>query len=152
MSNLGIPGVKVADVLKYEVPQAVTLMQDFVKILIGINDVHNVTSLDRFQADYTQMIDLLKNNGNPRIYIIDIPYLGSHDLIKFPFDIYFHSRISGFNQAIKQVALKEEVALIELNQGLAQLPIVDSVYYSPDGFHPTTEGYKTWGQIIDKNF
>jgi lysophospholipase L1-like esterase len=149
VNNLGIPGAKVADVLRYQVPQAINLKPDLVTILVGINDVHNVTSVDSFQSDYSEIIRQLKANGNPTIVIINIPYLGSRELIMYPFNFYFHYKIGNFNKSIKKVSEKDNVFYIDLYKALSGRPIVDPVYYSLDGFHPNENGYKIWGEIIN---
>jgi acyl-CoA thioesterase I len=146
--NLGVPGARTADLLNHQTGQALSLNPDLVTILIGINDVHNVTNIDDFEKDLKEVVQKLKTNKNLKIVVINIPYLGSNDLIKFPFDIYFHNKISNFNRAIYKVAESEKATYIDLFNALSSEPIQEKSYYSEDGFHPNTEGYKIWGGIL----
>ncbi|KKR79642.1 MAG: hypothetical protein UU73_C0003G0308 [Candidatus Daviesbacteria bacterium GW2011_GWA1_41_61] len=146
--NLGQPGADIAEVLKFQVPEAIRENPDYLSLLIGTNDVHNFTSRDSFRNSYKVIISNLSQQTKAKIILINIPYLGTKDLIWPPHNLWLNFRIRQFNEDIAQIAQEGNLHLEDLYTQTKKLSSQPG-FYSADLFHPSAEGYILWGQIIN---
>lgn len=146
--NFGVPGAKTADVLDSQLAYAVSANADVVVVFIGVNDVHGNISQKTFSNNYEQILSALKSKTRAKIVAINIPAIGSSDLIKWPFQIYFNWRTRAFNSVIQELANANEVQYLDLYAPIKQLFSKPGPHYSLDNFHPSAAGYLGWEQII----
>jgi len=151
VTNLAWPGDDSEDVLKVQLPQALTKSPDYVTLFIGVNDMHNQMPLEEFRNNYSQILETLLNQTHAKIVVINIPYIGSNDLIRFPFTHYFDMRIQQYNSIIASLAQNDRIKFIDLYQGSRKVLNQDSENYADDMFHPSAKGYLLWSQIINAN-
>ncbi|MEJ0073472.1 MAG: GDSL-type esterase/lipase family protein [Candidatus Saccharibacteria bacterium] len=69
LTNVGVSGARVADVLHGQLAKAVALRPDVVLLAIGANDVTHLTSLGSVRTNITAIISQLQA-ADPRIHII----------------------------------------------------------------------------------
>lgn len=143
--NLARAGDTSEDVLANQLPQALSARPDLVTLLIGVNDLHNLISLKRFEDNYTEIVSNLKKSG-AKIYLLSIPYLGSSKIIYPPYNLILDFRTKQFNSVIKKKAAEMKVEYIDL-YSLKKGP----TFYSPDQFHPSDFGYEEWSKAINVN-
>jgi len=151
LNNLAVPGAKTKDVIAYQLNQAIALNPDYITLLVGVNDVHGLVSLKKFQTEFQKIIDQLSTKTKAKIIIINIPYLGTSNLILPPYNWYFDKMTKNFNEAIKQTAAKKSLYYIDLYSQTKDSFAKNKKLYSSDFFHPSNEGYKIWAQIIYAN-
>lgn len=147
--NLAVSGAVVDDLLSDQLPPAIKEQPDFVTILIGTNDVHGFADEQKFRSSLEYIINQLKKNTKAEILLINIPYLGSDDLILFPHDKIVDSKITEFNQMIQEVANLTDVKYFDLYNSAKDYFEKDSELYSSDQFHPSDKGYILWGNLIN---
>lgn len=143
--NLAHKGDTSLELLRDQLPQAILEKPDLITVLIGINDIHNLISPDYFENNLRIIISSLKKT-NARVYLINIPYLGSSKIVLPPYNLILNLRTKQFNQIIKNLADELSVNYIDL-YSLEK----SSNFYSVDEFHPSDEGYKYWGMQINVN-
>lgn len=143
--NLAHAGNTSADVLANQLPKTLSLKPDLITILIGVNDIHNLTSLKEFEDNYTRILATLKKSG-AKIYVLSIPYLGSEKIVYFPYNFILNFRTKQFNNVIKKITNQFEVEYTDLY--LLKKP---DKFYSSDEFHPSDKGYGQWSEIINVN-
>lgn len=143
--NLAHAGDTSADVLTNQLPKALPEKPDLIMILIGVNDIHNLISLKKFEDNMTQLVKVLKQT-NAKIYLLSIPYLGSDKIVFFPYNLILDLRTKQFNNVIKKVSTDTGAGYIDLYSVNKS-----ANFYSPDQFHPGEAGYKEWAQIINVN-
>ncbi len=148
LTILAHPGSTSQSVLDSQVQPAINLKPNLVTILIGTNDIHNFVSTQDYEKNYIEIVEKLKSTG-ANIILINIPYTGSPDSVKFPYNFYFNAKTKQFNQIIQTISQKEQVKLIDIYTPTYQLMSSSNDYYSPDLFHPSSKGYILWGQIIN---
>lgn len=150
VTNLGISGSVIGELIENQLPRAIEEKPDFVTILIGTNDVHDFINPLEFKNSLTFITDKLQNETGARILLINIPYLGTKDLILPPYDTVMDLRIREFNRVIKQTAGEKQIKYFDLysssNAAFKQNP---DKYYSIDKFHPSDAGYILWGNLIN---
>jgi lysophospholipase L1-like esterase len=82
-----------------------------------------------------------------QIIVINLPYLGSKDIVYPPFNFLLNFRTKQFNDIISSLAHGDRVKLIDLYNGNQKF-LQNSKFYSSDQFHPSNEGYMLWSQLI----
>ncbi|MFA5771099.1 MAG: SGNH/GDSL hydrolase family protein [Patescibacteria group bacterium] len=149
--NYSYLGAKTSDLINNLLTQAIVKNPDVVTILIGTNDVYDNISKTEFQRNYEIIITEIKTKTKAKINIISIPNIGVNSLFLPPFNYYYQARTANFNKIIKELTIKYNLNYIDLTTPTAQYTSKMSSYYSADGFHPSSLGYKYWSKIIYDN-
>lgn len=146
--NLGQPGADVAEVLKFQVSEAVKENPDYISLMIGTNDVHNFTSRGFFSSSYKTIITTLSQQTKAKIILLNLPYLGSNKLVWPPHNTWLDFRTRQFNEDIAKIAREEKIFLNDLYTQTKTLSSQPE-FYSTDLFHPSAQGYILWAQSIN---
>lgn len=146
-----VPGARSSYILSDIIGSVIKEGPNITTLFIGINDVHGNVSLKKFRNNYESILKKLTEETNSKIYVINLPYIGTQDLIGFPYEHYFNSRTKKYNLIIKDLAQKYDVEHIDLYEGNIKY-VQDKEYYSLDLFHPNEKGYALWADIMYANF
>lgn len=150
--NYSQPGAKSQDLIDILLTPAIAASPNIVTLLIGINDIHNHVGKDQFRKNYQFILERLTKETKAKIYLINIPSIGSNTIILPPLNYYFDKETSDYNKIIKELADVYKVKYIDLNSPIKNLFKNDGTHYSVDSFHPSALGYKLWAQIIYDHF
>lgn len=145
--NLAVSGATVNDVLMRQLPSALEKNPQVVSLLIGVNDVHDFTTPAQFERDYRKIIDELQSKTSAKIILINIPYLGSSEILLPPWNLYMNSKTKEFNKIIDKIAGEKGLKVVDLYATKDKF-IEPSDLYSRDQFHPSDKGYMLWAKVI----
>lgn len=148
LKSEAVPGYQTSDVIKKLLDPTIQEQPNFITVLVGVNDIHNQVSARNFQVNYDQILSRLSKETKAKIYLVNLPYIGSDALIQAPYDTYFNFQTKKFNQIIKELAAKYRVNYIDLYTPSFDLFRKSGDHYSADLFHPSAKGYKIWADII----
>lgn len=150
--NLAVSGAVLEDLMEMQLPKALEENPGLVSIMIGTNDVHDFVDRQEFKNNLGFVIDQIKEKTKAKILVINIPYLGTRSLILPPYDRIMDERIRSFNKIITEVVKEKSVNFFDL-YSVSKQPFLEypEKYYSIDQFHPSEEGYKLWGELINAN-
>ncbi|MCX6794651.1 MAG: SGNH/GDSL hydrolase family protein [Candidatus Falkowbacteria bacterium] len=148
LKNHSVPGAETADVVTDLLSTAINDNPDIVTLLIGVNDIHNKVSAAKFTENYEEILNRLQRGTRAKIYVINLPFLGSDKLMLPPYQSLFDARTREFNEIIKGLADKYSVQYIDLYTPTVELFKRSGDHYSKDLFHPSAGGYKLWADII----
>lgn len=140
--NLARAGDTSSDVLANQIPKVSVEKPNLVTVLIGINDIHNLIPVKKFESNLTQIVKAFKQT-NARIYLLSIPYLGSDKILLPPYNFILDQRTKQFNNVIKKISTDFGVNYINLYS--LKKP---ADFYSADQFHPAEAGYSLWATYI----
>jgi acyl-CoA thioesterase I len=126
LKPFAVPGVRSSYVLSNFMDQVIKSKPDVVTLFIGINDIHGKISMAKFSDNYRKILTHLTTETTAQVYVINLPYIGTPDLISLPYRYYFDWRTREYN---KPVAF-------------------DNRYYAADYFHPNALGYSLWADTI----
>ncbi len=116
---------------------------DIIIIKLGTNDTkpYNWDS-KRFETEYQALIDTFKTiTTKPKFYLcLPVP------VYKTNWGINDSTVTAGVIPAIKNIAAKNNIEIIDLYNGLSNMPGL-----FPDGVHPIEEGEKIMAQIVAKS-
>lgn len=146
-----LPGARSVYVLDNLIEPAIKKNPDIITLFIGVNDVHGNISTKEFKTNYENILQKLTKETKAKIYVINLPYIGTKDLIKTPYQYYFDMRTKKFNTVIKDLASKYDVKYIDLYGGFSEQN-TNKEYYASDLFHPNEKGYALWVDILYANF
>ncbi len=150
--NLAVSGAITDEVMETQLPQALELKPDVVSLMIGTNDVHDYIDKENFRNSLEEIIGHLQKETDAQILLINIPYLGTADLILPPHNLIMDERIKEFNEVIKEIAQGKNIELVDLyTKSYEPFKNNQKLYYSIDNFHPSGEGYILWGDLINGN-
>ncbi len=154
LSDAGVPGVTSAEVLAYQVPQAVQAFKPTViTITVGGNDLLQILNgadpgqvLMTFQNNLTQILSTLRSQlPNTRIYISNlytVPEIPDADQI-----------VPVFNEIVAQVAGVFQVPVADVYSaflGRKGLLLIERPGASPTEVHPTNAGYRVMAEAFEK--
>jgi lysophospholipase L1-like esterase len=145
--NLAMPGETSAGLLRDQIAEAVKQNPQMITLLIGINDIHNRVTKDAYQKNLSAIVKTLQEKTLAKIYLINLPDLGTKTLILPPYNLYFDVRTKEFNEIISNVAKEYGIAVIDIYQSKTIFKH-DKLYYSADQFHPSAKGYELWTNLI----
>jgi len=152
LTALAIPGFKTKDILDNSLKTVITSKPEIITLLIGINDIHSNISKTDFQKNYQQILEELTKKTTAKIYLINLPEIGSNQLFWPPYNYYFRAKTKNFNQIIQDLAIQYKLNYIDLDTPTAQALKNNGPIYSADSFHPSAISYKSWAEIIYANF
>lgn len=145
--NLSQPGAKTSDLIQNQLDQALKENPNYVSLLIGINNIHDLWTVQRFSQDFDLIISQLKNTKG-KIIVFNLPYLGSSKTVFFPFNLLLDYQTQQYNLAIAQICKNHHLTYIDLYTQTKSAFATDQNLYAQDFFHPSNQGYLYWGQII----
>jgi lysophospholipase L1-like esterase len=148
LKNFSTPGYKTQDIIDVYLKPTIEVKPDIVTLLIGVNDIHNNVGKNQFRKNYQLILDRLTKETKAKIYLINIPYIGSNTAIVPPLDYYFETETNSYNEIIKDLARVYNIKYIDLNSPTKDLFKTDGPHYASDSFHPSAYGYKLWANII----
>lgn len=151
LDPFAIPGIRTSYVLSEFINPIIESKPDVVTLFIGTNDIHGNVSLATFRKNYETLVVRLTQETSAHIYLINLPYIGTKNLIDPLFHWYFDLRTRQYNEVIKALALAHNVTYIDLYDAHAPHAL-DDTYYAADSFHPNALGYTSWAQNIYAGF
>ncbi len=148
LDNFSVSGYKTRDLINELLEPAIATNPDIVTLLIGVNDIHNHVGKDEFKKNYQVILERLTTETRAKIYLINIPYIGSNTAIVPPLDYFFETETDEYNKIIKDLAKQYNLEYIDLKTPTKDLFKIDGPHYSVDSFHPSAIGYDLWANII----
>lgn len=142
------PGARTQNVIDDLLEATIAANPNVVTLFIGVNDVHGLISASHFQKNYEYIIEQLKTRTEAKIYLINIPYIGSDSLIREPWRYYLDKETAKFNEIIKDLAKQNGLSYIDLSTPTREKLRTDGAHYSVDKFHPSATGYTEWAEIV----
>jgi lysophospholipase L1-like esterase len=117
---------------------------DFMVLSVGVNDLTGLKSLSKFEKTFAELLSALnKHSPNAIIAVSGIPPLKGFPLLPQPLRALFGVRGESFDKVIKKIVAKNPFA-VYVPLDFEPLP----EKFSIDGFHPSEESYKEFGQIV----
>ncbi|MBE3559450.1 MAG: SGNH/GDSL hydrolase family protein [Ktedonobacteraceae bacterium] len=149
--NLGVPGIRMQEALKVELPVALDARPDLVTIWLAVNDIINKVPVENYTRGLDTMLSRLRAaKPQMRIAVANVP-----DLTLLPYFIKqpsfdrqaLQSRIQAYNTAIAATALRYQAILVDLSARTYDIKNHPE-YVSQDGLHPTAAGYARLAEVF----
>jgi len=140
-------GARTGDVLAW-LPGLPSAGYDVVVTALGVNDVTKLTSLRRFIAHQSRMVDYLqKSHGAQLVMVSGLPPVHQFPLLPEPMRWVLGRQAKRFDVHLRRmIATKPGARMLDFNMDL------DASNMSSDGFHPGPKVYAEWASQVLKTF
>ncbi|HYP53482.1 MAG TPA: SGNH/GDSL hydrolase family protein [Pyrinomonadaceae bacterium] len=142
--NLCVSGATSADVLRSQVARAGESKPTLVTLAIGINDVTRNVTPEQFAKNYEEIVARLRAETDAPVVLSNIPDVSHAPAVPAFMRDEARRRILAFNERILDIATRHRLLLADAYEESAALIPGHPEFFSPDGFHPSDEGYEFW--------
>src|SRR5690242_6115628 len=142
--NLCVSGATTAGVLRGQLDNGVAKNPQLVTLGIGINDISHGVPLEQFAQNYDRILSTLKQKTNARVVVSNIPDVSTARVVPAFLRGKFHQQIVNFNHRLEEIAKLHDVTIFDIFAITTRELHAHPEYFSPDGFHPSDEGYEMW--------
>lgn len=144
LSNLCVSGATTTDLVRDQLERGVALKPDLVTIGIGINDIGHGLTLDQFSKNYDEILSTLKDKTHATIVVTNLPDISSAPRIPNSMRSEYQRQIDEFCKRLVEIANTHGVTVFDIYTITKQELPSHPEYFSPDGFHPSDQGYELW--------
>jgi len=144
--NLGVSGSTLAQALDEQLGPAIDAQPDIVTVWLAVNDLNARVSLDRYAADLDTLLARLEAT-HARVLVGNVPDLGSLAAYRGIDPGPLKAEVDRWNRVIADTTARHGDTLVDLYstwQEVAQEP----EFLSADGFHPGSEGYQAFADVL----
>ena len=142
--NLCASGATTKDVLRNQVKRVASAQPTLVTLGIGINDVTHGVDPDEFARNYDQLVSTLREQTSAPLVISNIPDVSFAPRVPVFMRDAARARINLFNERIAEIAAHHHAMLVDSYASSHEVIPNHPEFFSPDGFHPSDEGYEFW--------
>ena len=141
-TNLGVSGSLAMQAVTQQLPGAIAQRPNVVSVWLAVNDLNATIEPASFAESLSQIVDGLVQKSEATIFVGDVPDLRAVPVYAGVDKARLLAGIQAYNDAIAKIAARNpaRVKVVDLFTGSAAL--VSSGTVSPDGFHPSDEGYR----------
>jgi acyl-CoA thioesterase I len=140
-TNLGVSGSLALQAVTQQLPGAIAQKPTVVSVWLAVNDLNATIEPASFAEALGQIIDGLVQKTSATIFVGTVPDLRAVPVYAGVDKARLLAGIQAYNDAIAAIAARNpsRVKVVDLFTGSAAL--VSSGTVSPDGFHPSDDGY-----------
>src|SRR5207237_928100 len=140
--NLGVSGSLALQAVTQQLPGAIAQKPSLVSVWLAVNDLNATIEPASFADALGQIVDDLVQKTGATIFVGNVPDLRAVPVYAGVDKARLLAGIQAYNDVIAGIAARSpgRVKVVDLFTGSAAL--VSSGTVSPDGFHPSDEGYR----------
>jgi len=151
MTNLGVSGARINDVVTGQLAAAVRLRPDLVLLSVAANDVTHLTSVGAMESSLLRIVHALKAaNPNVAIVVTGSPDMGSPPRIPRLLRGVASRRTEAINRMFRKIAADERLTFAPIADATGPLFRKDRSLFADDRFHPNARGYVTWIHVLNE--
>jgi acyl-CoA thioesterase-1 len=148
MTNLCVSGAKTTDLLREQMPRVAAARPSLVTVGIGINDMTGNIDVEQFARNYEEIVTRLQDATDAPIVVTNIPDISTAPRVPPFMREEVKRRIADFNARIAEIAARRGVTVVDAYGLSRDLIPSHPEFFSPDGFHPSDEGYEYWAKMM----
>ncbi|MEX2183168.1 MAG: SGNH/GDSL hydrolase family protein [Chloroflexota bacterium] len=145
VANLGVNGATSDDLIGDQLPASRRLDPAFATLLIGVNDVVQGVSMDRYEANLTTILDdLTARVGAERIVTLTVPdYTVTPAGAEYGDPAARSAGIRECNRVMGRLAEARGIACVDVHD-ISLDAVADRTLVADDGLHPSGDQYARW--------
>jgi len=148
LTNLCVSGATSEDVLRGQLEPAFATRPTLVTLGIGINDIGQGMTTERFAGNYEEIVKALKGKTHAAIVLTNIPDISFAPVVPPGARDDTRRRINLFNQKIEEIAERYELVMVDVYSETHRVIPSHPEMFSEDGFHPSDAGYEYWAETM----
>lgn len=151
MTNMGISGAKVADVVADQIAPAVASKPDVVLLSVTANDVIRLTPVRSMERGLRTIIGSLRE-ANPSVMIVvtGSPEMSSPPRIPFLLRPLAGWRTRSTNRMVQRLAQELRLTFAPIAEKTGKAFHDDHSLFAADHFHPNERGYALWVTVLNR--
>lgn len=140
--NIGVSGTIASQARAQQLPSAIDLRPSVVSIWLAVNDMNAQVTPEAYREALAAIVDGLAARTEAKIFVGNVPDVRGVPAYKDADKAQLTAQIAAYNDAVASVVAQrpDQAYLVDLYTGSA--PLVSTITVSPDGFHPSDDGYK----------
>jgi len=142
--NLCVSGATTADLLRGQVGRVRAAAPTLVTLSIGINDVSRQVGVEQFARNYEEIVARLREQTDAPVVVSNLPDISHAPAVPVFLREEARRRINLFNARIGETAARHGLPLVDTYAKSHAVIPTHPEFFSPDGFHPSDEGYEFW--------
>jgi lysophospholipase L1-like esterase len=141
-TNLGVSGSLALQAVTQQLPGAIAQKPNLISVWLAVNDLNATIEPASFADALGQIVDGLAQKTGATIFVGNVPDLRAVPAYAGVDKARLLAGIQAYNDVIAAIASRYpgRVTVVDLFTGSAALVATGTV--SPDGFHPSDEGYQ----------
>jgi lysophospholipase L1-like esterase len=140
--NLGVSGSVAVQAKDQQLPGAIAQRPTVVSIWLAVNDMNATIDPPSYGAALAALVDGLVQRTEAKIFVGNVPDVRGVPAYKDVDKNTLFQQITAYNAAIAQVAASAPSRVFPVDLFTGSAPLVSTITVSPDGFHPSDEGYR----------
>ena len=142
--NLCVSGATTADLLSSQVGRVGEARPGLVTVGVGINDVSRQVAPEQFARNYEEIVTRLRAQTDAPVVLTNLPDISHAPAVPVFFRDEARRRLELFNARIAEVAARHGLTVADTYAKSTVVIHKHPEFFSPDGFHPSEEGYEFW--------
>jgi lysophospholipase L1-like esterase len=142
--NLCVSGATSTDVLRVQVGRVGEASPTLVTLCIGINDVTRQVSPEQYARNLEEIVARLRAQTAAPVVVSNLPDVSHAPAVPFFLRAASRRRIQQLNSRVADVTERHGLFLADSFEKSAAVIPTHPEFFSPDGFHPSDEGYEFW--------
>lgn len=142
--NLCVSGATTADLLRGQAGRVRDSRPTLVTLNIGINDVSRQVTPEQFARNYEEAVARVREQTDAPVVISNLPDISHAPAVPAFLRAEAQRRIELFNARIAEVAARHGLPVVDTYAKSHAVIPTHPEFFSPDGFHPSDEGYEFW--------
>ncbi|HEX7314072.1 MAG TPA: SGNH/GDSL hydrolase family protein [Pyrinomonadaceae bacterium] len=142
--NLCVSGATTGDVLRGQVGRVGGAGPTLVTLGIGINDLTRQATPEQFGHNFEEILARLREQTEAPVVVSNLPDISHAPAVPAFLREEAQRRLLLFNERIADGAARHRMHLADSHTKSAEVIPTHPEFFSPDGFHPSDEGYEFW--------
>jgi acyl-CoA thioesterase-1 len=142
--NLCVSGATTGDVLRAQVGRVGDARPTLVTVGIGINDLTRQYAPELFGRNFEEIVTRIRQQTGAAVVVSNLPDISHAPAVPAFLREEARRRILLFNERTAGAAARHRLHLADSFEKSAAVIPKHPEFFSPDGFHPSDEGYEFW--------
>jgi acyl-CoA thioesterase I len=142
--NFCVSGAATGDLLRTQVGRVGEASPSLVTVGIGINDLVRMATPEQFAHNFEEIVTRLRAQTDAPVVVSNLPDISHAPRVPAFLRGEARRRLRRFNERIADAAARHRLHLADSYTKSAEVMPKHPEFFSPDGFHPSDEGYEFW--------
>jgi lysophospholipase L1-like esterase len=142
--NLCVSGATTGDVLRAQVGRVGAARPSLVTVGIGINDLTRMVAPEQFARNFEEIVARVRAQTDAALVVSNLPDISRAPRVPDFLREDARRAVLLYNERIADVAARHGLHLADSYAKSAGVIPKHPEFFSPDGFHPSDEGYEFW--------
>jgi acyl-CoA thioesterase-1 len=142
--NLCVSGATTNDVLRGQVGRVGAARPSLVTVGVGINDLTRQATPEQFAHNFEEIITRLRAQTDAPVVVSNLPDISHAPRVPDFLRDMARAGLVLYNERIAAAAARHGLRLADIFEKSAEVMPTHPEFFSPDGFHPSDEGYEFW--------